>query len=44
MEQVKYVYSIGCSYTGGTGLENYKDRFELNIVLFPFESVFMDIN
>ena len=27
MEQVKYVYSIGCSYTGGTGLENYKDRF-----------------
>ena len=27
MEQVKYVYAIGCSYTGGTGLENYKDRF-----------------
>ena len=28
MEQVKYVYSIGCSYSGGSGLENLeKDRF-----------------
>lgn len=27
MEQVKYVYSIGCSYSGGVGLEDWKDRF-----------------
>ena len=27
MEQVKYVYSIGCSYSGGVGLEDSKDKF-----------------